>query len=103
MAGDTKDEGTVKSWRVEGRVQGVGFRWFVRTRARGLGLVGWVRNEPDGSVRVLARGSEEGVSELEEALGVGPKAADVRGIETIPGGPSEGLGEFEIRRQQEER
>lgn len=104
MAGDTREgKGTVKSWRVRGRVQGVGFRSFVLIRARGLGLVGWVRNEPDGSVRVLARGSERGVAELEEALGAGPAAAEVREVETIAGRPSVALGRFEIRHHGEDR
>lgn len=44
--------------RFEGRVQGVGFRWTVEGLARGRRVTGWVRNEPDGSVRLVAEGSE---------------------------------------------
>jgi acylphosphatase len=40
----------------EGRVQGVGFRWWVRSRALELGLVGYAENLPDGRVKVLAEG-----------------------------------------------
>jgi acylphosphatase len=41
---------------IEGRVQGVGFRWWVRTRALELGLAGWAENLPDGRVKVVAEG-----------------------------------------------
>ncbi len=49
---------------VEGRVQGVGFRWWVRVRALELGLVGWVENLADGRVKVVAEGAEHRCGEL---------------------------------------
>ena len=49
---------------VEGRVQGVGFRWWVRVRALELGLVGSVENLEDGRVKIIAEGSEERCREL---------------------------------------
>jgi hypothetical protein len=42
--------------RVQGRVQGVGFRYFALQHARRLGVRGYVRNCSDGSVEVLAEG-----------------------------------------------
>ena len=42
---------------VEGRVQGVGFRWWVRSRALELGLVGYAENLADGRVKVVAEGA----------------------------------------------
>jgi acylphosphatase len=42
---------------VEGRVQGVGFRWWVRSRALELGLVGFAENLADGRVKVVAEGA----------------------------------------------
>jgi len=42
---------------VEGRVQGVGFRWWARARALELGLEGWAENLEDGRVRVIAEGA----------------------------------------------
>ena len=63
--------------RVTGVVQGVGFRWFVRERARRLGLAGWVRNLPDGSVEVLAKGDEGQLDLLRGELRRGPRGAAV--------------------------
>ncbi len=43
---------------VQGRVQGVGFRWWVRARALELGLTGFAENLEDGRVKVVAEGPE---------------------------------------------
>ena len=42
---------------VHGRVQGVAFRYHTQRQARKLGVTGWVRNNPDGSVHMVAEGS----------------------------------------------
>lgn len=84
---------------VRGRVQGVGFRWFVRERARRLGLVGWVRNQRDGSVEVAARGEAELLRMLEEALRDGPDGAYVTSVDELPPSLDEPIGaEFTILR-----
>ena len=62
---------------VRGRVQGVGFRWFVVREAERLGLQGWVANEADGSVRVVAEGGRSDLDHLAERLSVGPSGAHV--------------------------
>ena len=65
---------------VRGRVQGVGFRYATERRARALELTGYVRNEADGSVLVVA----EGVPERQAArLGVrsGPPGARVSAVQ----------------------
>ena len=49
---------------VEGRVHGVGFRWWARSAALELGLTGVAQNLPDGRVKVVAEGSEAGCREL---------------------------------------
>jgi acylphosphatase len=59
----------------------VGFRWFVLAEAGRLGLEGYVRNLPDGTVEVVARGTREAVGELEQALARGPGTARVDGVE----------------------
>jgi acylphosphatase len=60
---------------VRGRVQGVGYRYFVLRRARTLGLTGWVANERDGSVKIVAEGSEDAIDRLHDALREGPPGA----------------------------
>lgn len=66
---------------VHGRVQGVGFREATVRRARELGVLGWVRNEPDGTVRVHAEGDAPAVAALEAFLADGPPAAHVERVE----------------------
>ena len=51
--------------QVFGRVQGVGFRNLTQRQARRLGLAGWVRNEADGSVRLVAEGPRADLDRLE--------------------------------------
>ncbi|HEY1928317.1 MAG TPA: acylphosphatase [Caulobacteraceae bacterium] len=65
---------------VEGRFQGVGYRWWALGRARSLGIRGWVRNRRDGSVELLAIGSEEAVDEFAAACREGPAAAQVKSV-----------------------
>jgi acylphosphatase len=75
------------AYRVRGKVQGVGFRWWTRSRARGLGLAGTVRNCPDGSVEVRVRGTEQMVAAFREQLALGPPGSHVEEVEEIPTSP----------------
>lgn len=52
--------------KIYGKVQGVFFRDSARRKAEELNLVGWVRNEPDGTVRIVAEGGEENLKKLIE-------------------------------------
>jgi acylphosphatase len=65
---------------ITGRVQGVGYRFWAERAAVALGIRGWVRNRSDGSVELLATGSEEAVTALVEACRQGPRAASVTGV-----------------------
>lgn len=77
-----------RGWRVTGRVQGVGFRWWCVRTGTGLGLVGNVSNETGGSVRLCLQGSATALDRMEEALRVGPLMAKVSLVELIdPDGP----------------
>jgi acylphosphatase len=77
-------------------VQGVGFRWFVEREAQALGLTGWVRNNEDGSVEILATGPLGQLSYLHEALRRGPRAARVDRVDVAPGQAVAGLKTFGI-------
>lgn len=70
--------------RVNGRVQGVGFRWFVLTEARRRGLRGWVRNNRDGSVELEAEGLAADVAALRARASAGPPAARVANVIELP-------------------
>lgn len=63
--------------RVQGLVQGVYFRASTRDEARRLGLVGWVRNEPDGSVSAVAEGPRPALQALLAWAHHGPPSARV--------------------------
>jgi acylphosphatase len=65
---------------VRGRVHGVGFRVFVLREAGYLGLDGFVANERDGSVRVVAEGAPADLDALEERLHDGPPASIVERV-----------------------
>lgn len=87
---------TARRYIVRGRVQGVGFRWFVDNEARKLGLAGWVRNNADGTVEVLAVGSEQQLHVLRDKLRDGPRAARVDQVQELPAEPVPGLKTFRI-------
>jgi acylphosphatase len=87
-----------RGYRVRGRVQGVGFRWWAQHTGRRLGLGGHVRNLPDGSVEVHAAGAREALEALERALYEGPPAAVVDSVESIAGDARTPLHEFQMER-----
>ena len=94
----TSTEKAVEARRfvVRGRVQGVGFRWFVEREAHILGIAGWVRNNHDGSVEVLAQGTRDQLLGLRSRLREGPRAARVDNVEESEARPVSGLGSFRI-------
>ena len=58
------ENGVRKAGRAEGRVQGVGFRFFVQSTAKAMGVTGWVKNMSDGSVTMELQGEAAVVERL---------------------------------------
>jgi len=90
------EEQITRRYLVRGRVQGVGFRFFVEREARLLGIVGWVRNNPDGAVEVLATGTNAQQAALKAKLHQGPRAARVDNVDENDAPPVAGLNAFRI-------
>lgn len=92
------DVSTIARWvRVRGKVQGVAFRFWTQQNARALDIVGWVRNDVDGSVEAFLQGSEDNVARLIERMRGGPPAAKVDALHTSEAAPAD-HDDFEIRR-----
>jgi acylphosphatase len=83
--------------RVEGHVQGVGYRAFVMTKARAHGLQGWVRNLPAGGVDLEAEGPRPALEALVRDLKQGPPASRVQEVH-VAWAPVRGHRGFEIKR-----
>ena len=81
---------------VRGRVQGVGFRWFVESEAHKLAIAGWVRNNSDGAVELLAIGSQAQLKALQAKLWQGPRAARVDEVEEAEADPITDCKTFRI-------
>lgn len=60
------------SARIQGRVQGVGFRYFTQHTAMSNYIVGWVKNEDDGAVSLEAYGEDENIDRFLETIKKGP-------------------------------
>ena len=95
----TKDQPSTLARRfvVRGRVQGVGFRWFVEREAHFLQIAGWVRNNPEGTVEVLAHGTRDQLAGLHSRLREGPRAARVDEVQVSEAEPVPGLTSFQVR------
>jgi acylphosphatase len=83
--------------RIDGRVQGVGFRFYVRDCADQLGLSGWVRNRRDGTVEVVAEGPRQILDTFLDLVRQGPSAAVVTEVETNWGPATGEYSSFDIR------
>jgi acylphosphatase len=66
---------------VYGHVQGVYFRQATQQSARRFGLSGWVANEWDGTVQVIAEGEEQALEQLVDFLHDGPPSARVERVQ----------------------
>lgn len=83
--------------KIYGDVQGVFYRANTQTKAREFNLVGWVRNEPDGTVKIVAEGEEENLKKLIEWCYNGVRYAKVEKVSVEWKEAKGEFGEFEIR------
>ena len=83
---------------VYGRVQGVSFRYYTEQTARRMQLTGWVANQSDGSVMVVAEGPPAELERLVAFLRVGPPAAVVDDVALEWGVATGRFTHFTVRR-----
>ncbi|KKU86732.1 MAG: hypothetical protein A2667_02190 [Candidatus Wildermuthbacteria bacterium RIFCSPHIGHO2_01_FULL_47_27] len=83
--------------KIYGKVQGVFFRHYVSQTARELGLVGWVKNDLDGTVVIAAEGAEDKLKKFIMRCRKGPPNAKVEKIESAWQKYSEEFNDFEVR------
>ena len=88
----------IRRYRIMGRVQGVGFRYFVWREAETLGIDGWVRNCADGTVEALAQGSSHDLDRFQNRLEEGPRWSRVTSVAVTDEADEEVPSGFEIRR-----
>jgi acylphosphatase len=86
------DEIITMNIRIEGDVQGVGFRDFAIREATVRKLKGWVRNRIDGSVEAVASGPRTVVESFITACVKGPRGARVTAFNLMPTDAPETLG-----------
>ncbi|HLW79651.1 MAG TPA: acylphosphatase [Terriglobia bacterium] len=85
-----------KKYRIAGRVQGVGYRFFAEREAHRLGLTGYVKNCGDGSVEAYAVGDEASLHQFKHSLAEGPRSARVTSIDESDEGVDKRYSRFVI-------
>ncbi|HXG66106.1 MAG TPA: acylphosphatase [Blastocatellia bacterium] len=85
-----------RRYRVKGRVQGVGFRYFALQAARRLGLVGIVKNMPDGTVEAVAEGAPAALDQFRSELERGPDYSHVTAVDEVEMPPSGRYKNFDV-------
>ncbi len=83
--------------KIKGDVQGVGFRHFTVQNARRLDVNGYVVNQLDGSVKVVAEGPKQNVEALIDVLKEGPGAATVNDIDVQFSDATKGYSGFQVK------
>ena len=91
------ENGVRKAGRAEGRVQGVGFRFFVQSNAKAMGVTGWVKNMSDGSVTMELQGSAQILGQLIDQIKQGRGRIKVNALELADLPVVEGEDRFAIR------
>lgn len=83
--------------KIYGKVQGVFFRDSSRIKAQELNLSGWVRNEPDGIVKIVAEGEDKNLRSFVEWCKYGPDHAEVEKVDIRWEGPTGQFKDFVIQ------
>ncbi|MCY1722961.1 acylphosphatase [Prolixibacteraceae bacterium Z1-6] len=83
--------------KINGRVQGVGFRYYTQKQARIFELTGWVKNTVDGGVVVLAQGEEAAIRTFIDYLWIGPTLSRVTNITQVEMQILEEFSDFQVR------
>ena len=91
------ENGVRKAGRIEGRVQGVGCRFFIQSNAKNMGITGWVKNMSDGSVTMELQGEAEIVERLIAKIKRGNDWIKVTNFEFSDLSVVEGENTFAIR------
>jgi acylphosphatase len=82
---------------VQGRVQGVGFRYAMIAMAAQAGVVGWVRNRHDGTVEAHLQGEATAVERVLAWARRGPPGARVTEVQVEPVARDDAHDRFEQR------
>ena len=82
---------------ISGDVQGVFFRAHTQEQAEEFGVKGWVANEADGTVSVVAEGSENKINDLVDWCHGGPSTAQVKKVDVTKAPYTEEFEDFHIR------
>lgn len=82
---------------IDGRVTGVGFRFWLQQQAARNNIRGWVRNTPDGRVEAFFAGDEQNVQRLINACHTGPSSARIEQVSVSEDTGTEPGDSFEIR------
>ncbi|ADU31068.1 acylphosphatase [Evansella cellulosilytica] len=83
---------------VKGKVQGVGFRRYTKKKAMQFNVLGWVKNNKDGSVEIHVEGGEDGVNSFINKLRVGPKSSEIKSVYIEEKSKLEGFKSFRIKK-----
>lgn len=83
--------------KIYGRVQGVFFRSSAKEKAENLGISGWAKNEPDGTVLIVAQGDENNLKELIKWCYNGVEGAWVDKVEIESREADEKFREFKVK------
>ncbi|MGC6248386.1 acylphosphatase [Bisgaard Taxon 45] len=86
-----------KQFFIYGLVQGVGFRYFTWKTATQIGVKGYVRNRQDGSVEVVATGTDTQLAQLSAWLNHGPRTASVEQVIEQDYADSHVFSDFAVR------